>query len=121
MPCRSPATGGPEVLVRRPTWADPEPGPGELLVDVAAAGRELHRHLQAPGVYAVDLPYVPGGRAAAPCEAVGPGEPASGSATGGVVLVPGGYAERVVVPAAVAVPGARRASPPRPPRRTSRA
>ncbi len=38
--------GGPEVLelaeVERPV-----PGPGQLLVKVAAAGRELHRHLQA--------------------------------------------------------------------------
>jgi len=52
--------GGPEVLrlVKRP---EPEPGPGELLIDVAAAGVNRPDVLQRAGAYppppgASDLP-----------------------------------------------------------------
>ena len=52
--------GGPEVL-RWTEVPDPVPGPGEVLIEVAAAGGKQGRHDAAPGV----LPAA-GGRAAVP-------------------------------------------------------
>jgi NADPH2:quinone reductase len=105
---RMAATGGPEVLV--PVEApDPVPGPGELLVEVAAAGVNFIDTYQRRGVYPVDLPLVLGqegvGRVLAPAPEAG------GFAVGDRVAWAtgsGGYAEKVVVPAdiAVAVPDA---------------
>ena len=52
-------TGGPEVmgLVER---ADPEPGPGELLVEVAAAGVNFIDTYHRSGLYTLPLPAVLG-------------------------------------------------------------
>ena len=52
-------TGGPEVmrLVQR---ADPEPGPGELLVEVAAAGVNFIDTYHRSGLYDLPLPAVLG-------------------------------------------------------------
>jgi len=99
------ATGGPEVLdvVDLP---DPDPGPGELLVDVAAAGVNFIDTYKRRGIYPVDPPFVPGEEGVGRVAAVGPGD-AGEFAVGDRVVwanVPGGYAERVAVPAAVAVP-----------------
>ncbi|MBT6136588.1 MAG: NADPH:quinone reductase, partial [Rhodospirillaceae bacterium] len=55
--------------------ADPTPGPGQVLVKVAAIGvNPVDTYIRA-GVYAVlpDLPYVPGGDAAGTVEALGDG------------------------------------------------
>jgi NADPH2:quinone reductase len=98
------ATGGPEVLepVELP---DPAAGPGELLVDVAAAGVNFVDTYQRRGVYPVDLPFVPGQEGVGRVAALGPG--VAGFAVGDRVAwanVPGGYAGRAVVPGAVAVP-----------------
>ena len=52
-------SGGPEVLI--PTeLPDPTPGPGELLVEVAAAGVNYIDTYQRQGIYPMQLPYVPG-------------------------------------------------------------
>ncbi|MBB3665814.1 NADPH2:quinone reductase [Prauserella sediminis] len=97
-------TGGPEVL----TPADvevPSPGPGEVLVDVAAAGVNYIDTYQRAGVYAMNLPYTPGLEGAGTVAEVGSG--VTGLAPGDRVAWqghPGGYAQRALIPANVAVP-----------------
>jgi NADPH:quinone reductase len=96
--------GGPEVLVPV-TLPDPEPAPGELLVDVAAAGVNFIDTYQRRGTYPVDLPFVPGQEGVGRVAALGPGD-TGGFAVGDRVVwanIPGSYAERVVVPAEAAV------------------
>jgi NADPH2:quinone reductase len=103
------AHGGPEVLeaVELP---DPQPGPGELLVDVAVAGVNFIDTYNRSGAYPVDLPFVLGQEGAGRVAALGPGD-TGGFAVGDRVVwanIFGGYAARAVVPAdaAVAVPDA---------------
>ena len=97
--------GGPEVLevVERDT---PEPGPGQVLVDVAAAGVNYMDIYQRKGTaYRMEPPFVTGNEGAGIVAAIGPG--VSDLATGDAVAwtgVPGSYAERVAVPADRAVP-----------------
>jgi NADPH2:quinone reductase len=98
--------GGPDVLTvaERP---DPEPGPGQLLVEVAAAGVNFMDIYQREGrpPYGGGLPYVPGAEGAGTVAAVGDG--AAGFAAGDRVAwsgVGGSYAEQAIVPAARAVP-----------------
>jgi NADPH:quinone reductase len=98
------ATGGPEVLdvVDLP---DPDAGPGELLVDVAAAGVNFIDTYKRRGIYPVDLPFVPGEEGVGCVAAVGPDT--AGFAVGDRVAwanIASSYAERVLVPAAAAVP-----------------
>jgi len=66
--------GGPEVLTLEeiPT---PKPGPGEVLVQVRAAGVNPYDTYMRAGTYAVkpSLPYTPGSDAAGTVEAVGSG------------------------------------------------
>ncbi len=100
--------GGPEVL----TVGDqdsPKPGPGELVVDVAAAGVNFMDIYQRQGLppYGGGLPVVPGGEGAGTVAATGSG--VTGFAPGDRVAWAGvgaSYAEQVIVPAerAVAVP-----------------
>ena len=101
-----PEPGGPQVL----TWAsvpDVHPGPGEVVVEVAAAGVNRADCLQREGHY----PPPPGASPLLGLECsgriveVGPG--VDGWATGDEVcalLAGGGYAERVVVPAGQLLP-----------------
>jgi NADPH:quinone reductase len=100
-------TGGPDVL----TVADreaPRAGPGQLLVDVAAAGvnyMDIYQREGRPPYASAALPYVPGTEGAGTVTAVGPG--VSDFAVGDRVAWtqgPGSYAEQVAVPAALAVP-----------------
>jgi NADPH:quinone reductase len=98
--------GGPEVLedIELP---DLQPGPGQLLVNVAAAGVNFMDIYQRQGSppYAADLPYVPGAEGAGTVAGVGADVP--GFAAGDRVAwtgVPGSYAEQVVLPAGSAVP-----------------
>jgi NADPH2:quinone reductase len=98
--------GGPEVL-RLSDRDVGQPGPGQLLVDVGAAGvnfMDIYRRQGAEG-YAVDVPYVPGDEGAGTVAAVGSGvsEFVEGDRVAWVD-VPGSYAERLVVPAHRAVP-----------------
>ncbi|PRX46030.1 NADPH2:quinone reductase [Prauserella shujinwangii] len=96
-------TGGPEVL--EPAEVDPgEPGPGQVLVDVAAAGVNYIDTYQRSGIYPVDLPYVPGLEGAGTVAAVGAG--VTDVSVGDRVAwqgSPGGYAARTLVPADIVV------------------
>lgn len=97
-------TGGPDVLkfVELP---DPEPGPGQLLVKVAATGVNYQDTYHRSGAYPMPLPFIPGTEGAGTVTAVGSG--ADGFTVGERVAwatSPGSYAEQAVVPAARAVP-----------------
>ncbi|WP_019135824.1 zinc-binding dehydrogenase [Cellulomonas massiliensis] len=96
---------GPDALQVKQA-PDPVPGPGELLVEVAAAGVNRADLLQRQGHYPPPpgAPAWPGLEAAGVVARVGGG--LSGWAEGdraAVLLAGGGYAERVVVPAAQAL------------------
>jgi len=98
--------GGPEVL-RIAERDDPAPGPGQLIVKVAAAGVNFMDIYQREGigVYAPRTPYVPGSEGAGTVLAVGDGvtEFAAGDQvawSGG----PGSYAEQIALAADRAVP-----------------
>ena len=98
-------TGSPEVLVARdlPT---PDPGPGELRVDVAAAGVNYIDVYYRTGVYQLPTPFIVGSEGAGIVSATGSG--VTGFQEGDHVawaMVPGaGYAGQVIVPADRAVP-----------------
>lgn len=98
------ATGGPEALevADRP---DPVPGPGEVVVRVAAAGVNFIDTYQRAGLYPLTLPQVLGLEGAGTVTAVGP--EVADLAVGDVVAwsdVLGSYAEQVALPAARVVP-----------------
>ena len=96
--------GGPEVLAER-EYPDPEAGPGQVVVEVAAAGVNFIDIYHRSGVYPQQLPYVPGSEGAGTVIAAGEG--VSGLAPGDRVAwctAPGSYAEQVTVPADQAVP-----------------
>ena len=96
--------GGPEVLVAA-EHPDPAPGPGEVVVETAAAGVNFIDIYRRTGVYKQPLPYVPGHEGAGTVVRVGEG--VTDVAVGDRVAwhdAPGSYAERVVVPAALTVP-----------------
>jgi NADPH:quinone reductase len=111
--------GGPEVL-RLAERDAPVPGPGQLLVDVAAAGVNFADIYQRKGLppYTSEVPYVPGMEGAGIVAAVGPptaGAPAAGAPADGPVTagpgdrvaftgVSGTCAEQVIIPADRAVP-----------------
>ncbi|WP_336921633.1 NAD(P)H-quinone oxidoreductase [Aquipuribacter sp. SD81] len=101
--------GGPEALVVREV-PEPEPGPGEVVVQVAAAGVNRADLLQRQGRYdpPAGTPRWPGlevsGEVVALGEGVGgPGAPAVGDQVC-ALLDGGGYAERVAVRAGQVVP-----------------
>ena len=102
------AFGGPEVLVAGDA-PDPEPGPGQALVDVAFAGItfvETMFRATGAGPFRAELPMVPGNGVGGTVGAVGDGvDPGLVgtrvvTSTGGS----GGYAERVAVDATALVP-----------------
>lgn len=99
-------TGGPEVLSLGEA-PDPEPGPGEVLIDVAATAVNRADLLQRQGFY----PPPPGISDVIGLECSGTvaalGEGVEGWSVGDEVcalLAGGGYAERVVVPAGQLMP-----------------
>jgi NADPH:quinone reductase len=98
--------GGPEVLDVADV-PEPEPGPGEVVVDVVAAGvnfMDIYAREGRPP-YDQETPFVPGAEGAGIVSAVGPA--VTGVTVGDRVAwtgVPQSYAERVVVPADRAVP-----------------
>ncbi|WP_064059553.1 NADPH:quinone oxidoreductase family protein [Prescottella equi] len=98
--------GAPEVLQYRDI-ADPEPGPGEVLVEVHAAGVNFPDGLVVSGNYQTKpaLPFVPGSEVAGVVRAVGAN--VDGVGVGARVLAfcgMGGYAELVTVPATMVFP-----------------
>jgi NADPH2:quinone reductase len=98
--------GGPEVL-RVSEGPPPSPGPGEVLVDVAAAGvnyRDVYERVGSGG-YGGALPIAVGVEGAGRIAAMG--ERVDGFLVGdrvAWVAAPGSYAEQVVVKASRAVP-----------------
>ncbi|GEL95420.1 NAD(P)H-quinone oxidoreductase [Cellulomonas composti] len=97
--------GGPDVLTVA-IMPDPEPGPGELVLDVRAAGVNRADLLQRAGHYPPPpgAPEWPGLEVAGVVRAVGAG--VHGWAPGmraAALLAGGGYAEQVVVPADLAL------------------
>jgi NADPH:quinone reductase len=99
-------TGGPEVLEAADV-PDPQPGPGQLLVNVAAAGVNFMDIYQREGrpPHSASPPYVPGAEGAGTVVAAGAG--VTGFAAGDRVawsIAPASYAEQALVPAGSAVP-----------------
>jgi NADPH2:quinone reductase len=98
--------GGPEVLVAQ-DMPSPQPGPGELRVDVVAAGVNYIDVYYRTGAYPLSTPFIAGSEGAGVVSAVG-SEVATGCQEGDHVawaMVPAaGYAEQVIVPAERAVP-----------------
>src|SRR2546421_7944195 len=64
--------GGPEVLTVTEVQ-QPEPGPGQVLIEVAAAGVNFIDVYHRTGLYPQKLPLVPGGEGAGRVVAVGSG------------------------------------------------
>ncbi|HET9257523.1 MAG TPA: quinone oxidoreductase [Pseudonocardiaceae bacterium] len=97
-------TGGPEVL-RLAELPDPEPGPGQLLVEVAAAGVNYLDTYYRSGAYPIPLPFIPGSEGAGTVTAIGPGvgTVAVGDRVAWATSL-GSYAELALVPADQAVP-----------------
>jgi NADPH2:quinone reductase len=95
--------GDPDQLVLREV-PSPAAGPGEVKVALRARGVSFVDVLVIAGQYQTkrEVPFIPGGEAAGTVVEVGPG--VSGVAPGDRVLVPGGYADEVVVPAARVIP-----------------
>ena len=99
-----PETGGVDVLAvqRR---RRPEPGPGELLVRVAASGVNFIDVYRREGRYPTPTPFVLGAECAGTVAAVGPGvgDFSEGDVVASADAV-GSHAEFALVPAAKAVP-----------------
>lgn len=97
-------TGGPEVLQMAEVEA-PVPGPGQLLVKVAATGVNFIETYQREGIYPMPLPFTPGSESSGTVVAVG--EDVSEFAVGDPVATAEGaasYAEYTLVDAAKALP-----------------
>jgi NADPH2:quinone reductase len=96
--------GGPEVL--NPTeYEDPQPGQGEIVIDIAASGVNYRDVYERTGAYPKPLPFIPGAEGAGRVTAVGAG--VTGVQVGDVVgsaELKGAYAERAAVAADRAVP-----------------
>jgi NADPH2:quinone reductase len=93
-------TGGPEVL-RLAELPIPQPGAGQVLIRVEAAGVNFIEIYFRKGVYKAALPLTPGSEAAGTVEVLGPG--VMGFNAGDRVAsasVLGSYAEYALVPAA---------------------
>ncbi|MBV9265153.1 MAG: quinone oxidoreductase [Acidobacteriaceae bacterium] len=99
--------GGPEQLVLETTDA-PQPGSGQLLVDMEAPGVNYLDVLQRNGSARVSLPFTPGLEGVGRIVKVGEGiDSAHGFSIGqriAWVNVPGSYATQVLVPATQAIP-----------------
>ncbi len=97
------APGGSDVLEVREV-AEPQAGPGELLVGTAAVGVNFIETYQRTGLYSVPFPFTPGAEAAGRVIALGDG--VTGFAVGDLVTTAearASYAEQFVVAAERAV------------------
>jgi NADPH2:quinone reductase len=97
--------GGPQVL-KAQEWPDPEPGPGEVLVQIAAGGVNFIDAYKRMGKYPMQFPYVAGSEAAGTVRAVGEGveDVAIGDRVAWAMVDGTGYAELAAVPADRVVP-----------------
>jgi len=96
--------GGPEVLTYEDV-PDPEPGPGEVRVRLAASGVNFIDVYQRTGHYPKETPFPLGLEGAGEIDAVGEGiEDLSVGDHVAFASVPGAYAEHVVAPAEKLVP-----------------
>jgi NADPH:quinone reductase len=96
--------GGPEVLSYEDV-SDPEPGPGQARLRLAASGVNFIDVYQRTGVYPMDLPFIAGQEGAGEVEAVGEGvEEISPGDYVAFAGVQGAYAEYVVAPVERLVP-----------------
>ncbi len=96
--------GGPEVL-EYGELPDPVPGPGEALVRVRVAGVNFTDVYQRTGTYPGVLPFTPGVEGVGIVEKVGSGvTDVKVGARVGWVMIKGGYAELVALPAQRLVP-----------------
>jgi NADPH:quinone reductase len=95
--------GGPEVLTLV-ELADPSPGPGEVLVEIAAVGVNFIEVYHRTGLYPMPLPFVPGSEGAGRVVAVG-AEVTSVQVGDRVASTnfAGGYAQYALAPADQAV------------------
>jgi NADPH2:quinone reductase len=101
-----PEFGEAEVL-RVATMAAPEPGPGQVAIDVAYAGANFAEILYRRGVVDVPLPFVPGIEVAGRIRALGEGVEnlAVGQPVAALTIVDsGGYAEVAVTSADLVAP-----------------
>jgi NADPH2:quinone reductase len=95
--------GGPEQLSYEEVPI-PQPGPGQVLIKIAAIGVNFIDVYHRTGLYKLPIPFTPGQEAAGTVEAVGEG--VTRFAPGDRVAytsVPGAYAEYAVVPEKVVV------------------
>ncbi|MRJ77332.1 zinc-binding dehydrogenase [Aeromicrobium sp. SMF47] len=97
--------GAPDVL-RLSEIATPEPGPGEIRVDVSAAGVNFLDVQQRSGNYRMRTPFVAGNEGAGVVSAIGDGvtEVHVGDRVGWAMIAESGYAEQVVIDADRAIP-----------------
>lgn len=98
---------GPAEVLRPATVDIPEPGPGQVSIDVAYAGANFAEVLYRQGVVGVPLPFAPGIEVSGRIRAVGPdvtdltvGRPVAAL----TIVDSGGYAEVVVTSAALVAP-----------------
>jgi len=96
--------GGPEVLTVTEVQ-QPEPGPGQVLIEVAAAGVNFIDVYHRTGLYPQKLPLVPGGEGAGRVVAVGSGvDPELVGRRVVTSSLASGYAEYALAPADRVVP-----------------
>jgi len=97
--------GGPEVLGVVDVDI-PEPGPGQVRVDVAASGVNFIDIYERTGAYPIQPPFVAGSEGAGTVSEVGPGvaDVSVGDRVAWAMVPGGGYAEVVVLPADRVVP-----------------
>src|ERR1022692_2976527 len=97
--------GGPEqlILLDKPL---PEPGPGQVLIEVKAAGINFADLRAREGRYprGPQPPFIPGNEAAGIVAALGQGVTAPAAGTRVMVFLTGGYAEYAVADAAQTIP-----------------
>jgi NADPH2:quinone reductase len=96
--------GGPEAMVLE-TLPTPEPGPGQALIRVSAAGINFIEVYQRQGHYPLPLPTAMGGEGAGVVERLGPGDsPVAVGDRVAWVSGLGSYATEVIVPTDRLVP-----------------
>lgn len=97
------AVGSPEQLILETMAEMPQAGPGQVLVDVEAAGVNYLDVMQRKGMLPMPLPYTPGMEGIGRVREVGEGSTLRAGQRVAWVNVRGSYASRLVLPAAQAI------------------